>query len=327
MRAMVFEGKLPLVERELPVPTPAGGQILIKVEACGVCRTDLHIVDGELPNPKLPLILGHEVVGRVVESNMDTFGFHVGQRVGVPWLGHADLTCRYCAEERENLCDNPLFTGYSLDGGYAEYVAASAQFCFPVNEAYSAQESAPWLCAGLIGWRSLKATGDAEKLGIYGFGAAAHLIAQVAMFQGREIYAFTRPGDNDGQEFARQIGCRWAGGADQLPPDELDGAIIFAPVGALIPAALKACGKGGVVVSGGIHMSDIPSFPYELLWGERQVKSVANLTRKDAEEFLSIAPLVPVKSIVQPYPLVRANDALDDLRAGRVTGAAVLVAS
>jgi propanol-preferring alcohol dehydrogenase len=325
MQAMVFDGSKILSKRDLPTPTPGSEQILVRVEACGVCRTDLHILDGDLTDPKLPLVLGHEIVGRVEDFDANAYGFHKGQRVGIPWLGKTCQACSFCREEKENLCDSPLFTGYNIDGGYAQYAVANARFCFPINESYSAASAAPLLCAGLIGWRSLKATGESKKLGIYGFGAAAHIIAQVAIYQGRTVYAFTRPGDSKGQEFARNLGCVWAGSSEEEPPEKLDGAIIFAPVGSLIPLALKACRKGGIVVSGGIHMSDIPTFPYKDLWGEKRICSVANLTRKDAEEFLTIAPMVKVKTTVTEYPLTRANDALSDLRAGRLDGAAVLV--
>lgn len=326
MHAMVLEAPHePLREQEVPVPAPADEQVLLRVHACGVCRTDLHIVDGELDAPKLPLILGHQIVGTVVQRGKAVERLAVGDRVGVPWLGYTDGTCRFCRRGQENLCDNPGFTGYTLDGGYAEYAAAYADYCFPLPAAYDDIEVAPLLCAGLIGYRTYRMAGEhAEHLGIYGFGAAAHLIAQVAVHQGKEIYAFTRPGDVEGQAFARELGAVWAGGSDELPPEKLDAALIFAPVGPLVVEALKATAKGGVVVSGGIHMSDIPAFPYRLLWEERVVRSVANLTRRDGDEFLAIAPEVPVTTTVQTYPLKEANAALDDLRSGNVQGAAVL---
>jgi alcohol dehydrogenase, propanol-preferring len=304
----------PLREAELPDPEPKPGQVLLRVRACGVCRTDLHVLDGELSNPKLPLVLGHQIVG-IAED---------GRRLGVPWLGWTDGDCPYCTSGRENLCDRALFTGYDLDGGYAELAVADERYCLPVPDGYGDEEAAPLLCAGLIGYRSLRMTGDAERLGLYGFGASAHIVAQVARHQGRRVFAFTKPGDTPGQAFARELGAEWAGGSDETPPDELDAAILFAPVGGLVPVALAALAKGGVVVSAGIHMSDIPSFPYELLWGERQVRSVANLTRADGEEFLALAPGVPVRTQVETFPLAEANEALDRLRAGRVHGAAVL---
>jgi propanol-preferring alcohol dehydrogenase len=328
MQAMVLErpGK-PLKIAELPIPAPGPEQVLIKVHACGVCRTDLHIVDGELPHPKLPLIPGHEIIGTVEEKGDHAEGFGIGQRIGVPWLGYTDGRCSYCKRGKENLCDNARFTGYTLDGGYAEYAVADHRYCFSVPESYNDAEAAPLMCAGLIGYRSYRlATDDPDikRLGIYGFGAAAHIICQVATFQEKEVYAFTRPGDLQAQEFARRLGAVWAGGSDRQPPRLLDAAIIFAPVGALIPAALCATAKGGIVVCGGIHMSDIPSFPYRILWEERTVRSVANLTRRDGREFLEIAPRVPVKTDVKTYCLKDANQALDDLRRGRFTGAAVL---
>jgi alcohol dehydrogenase, propanol-preferring len=331
MKAMVMEraGET-LRAAELPTPEPGQNQVLIKVAACGVCRTDLHVFDGELTQPKLPLVLGHEIVGHVEALGEAVEGFTPGMRVGVPWLGYTDGTCFYCRAGRENLCDHPLFTGYQIDGGYAEYTVADARYVFPIPEGYSDAEAAPLLCAGLIGYRSLKMTGNTpfgtpSRLGIYGFGAAAHIVAQVARHQGREIYAFTRPGDARAQEFARELGAVWVGGSDEMPPEPLDAAIIFAPVGALVPAALKAVRKGGVVVCGGIHMSDIPSFPYEILWEERVVRSVANLTRDDAREFLALAPNVPVKTTVVPMKLAEANQALKRLREGELTGAAVLI--
>jgi len=326
MQAMVLDRPgLPLKPAELEVPEPGAGQILIKVAACGVCRTDLHIFDGELPHPKLPLVLGHEIVGHVEALGPGVEEFSVGDRVGVPWLGWTDGTCRYCRRGEENLCDHPRFTGYQIDGGYAGYTVADARYAFKLPEAYSDAEAAPLLCAGLIGYRSLKLAGDPKRLGIYGFGAAAHIVAQVARAQGREVYAFTRPGDLAAQNFARSLGAVWASGSDEKPPEALDAAIIFAPVGALVPAALKAVGKGGVVVCGGIHMSDIPSFPYDILWEERVLRSVANLTRADAREFLALAPKVPVKTSVSPMPLSAANEALERLRKGELTGAAVLI--
>jgi propanol-preferring alcohol dehydrogenase len=290
-----------------------------------VCRTDLHVVDGELPNPKLPLVPGHQIVGSVVRSGELVDRFVAGARVGVPWLGFTDNTCNYCLAGRENLCDNARFTGYQIDGGYAEYALADYRFCFPIPAGYPDLQAAPLLCAGLIGYRSLRMTGDAERLGLYGFGAAAHIIAQVALRQGRKVYAFTSPRDTEAQQFALKLGAAWAGDSTQPPPEELDAAIIFAPVGALVPAALRAIAKGGVVVCAGIHMSDIPSFPYEILWGERVVRSVANLTREDGEEFLALAPEVPIHTEVVSFPLEEANQALSALHAGEIQGAAVLV--
>jgi alcohol dehydrogenase, propanol-preferring len=326
MRAMVLNApRTPLEARNLPRPRPAASQVLIEVGACGVCRTDLHIVDGELDRPKLPLILGHEIVGRVVEPGSEARLVQVGQRVGVPWLGWTDGTCRYCLSGRENLCDRPRFTGYTLDGGYAEYVVADERFCLPLPERYDDLEAAPLLCAGLIGFRTYRLAGpDAAHLGIYGFGAAAHLVAQVAVHEGRSVYAFTRPGDVAGQGFARRLGAVWSGGSDEPPPRPLDAALIFAPVGALVVAALRATAKGGVVVSGGIYMSDIPSFAYHLLWEERVVRSVANLTRADGHEFMQIAARVPLEVSVEPFPLEQANVALKRLRSGAIQGAAVL---
>ena len=328
MQAMVLErlGE-PLQKRKHPLPVPGSKQILIKVHACGVCRTDLHILDGELPRPKLPLILGHEIIGTVAGKGEDAGDYRIGQRIGVPWLGYTDGQCRYCKSGRENLCDNALFTGYTLDGGYAEYAVADQRFCFPVPPSYSDAKAAPLMCAGLIGYRSYRlATEESgvERLGIYGFGAAAHILCQVAVYQGKEVYAFTRSGDDEAQQFALRLGATWAGGSDRQPPRALDAAIIFAPVGSLIPAALRATAKGGCIVCGGIHMSDIPSFPYRLLWEERTIRSVANLTRQDGYEFLKIAPRVPVKTEVQTYSLQDANEALADLRQGKITGAAVL---
>ena len=315
----------PLVLEEREVPRPGPGELLLRIRACAVCRTDLHVVDGELPKPKLPLVPGHEIVGIVESIGMGVEAVPLGARMGVPWLGWTCGECVYCRAGRENLCVRARFTGYDVDGGYAEYAIADQRFCFPIPEEYSDAEAAPLMCAGLIGYRSLRMAGDAGRLGIYGFGAAAHIITQVARHEGRRIFAFTRPGDVDGQQFARELGAEWAGGSDEIPPEPLDAALIFAPVGALVPAALRAVDRGGVVVCGGIHMSDIPSFPYSLLWGERVVRSVANLTRADARELLALAPRVPIRTEVQQYPLERANDALADLRAGRVRGAAVLV--
>ncbi len=331
MRAMVLERqRSPLQLKEMQVPAPGPDQILIEVHACGVCRTDLHIIDGELTNPKLPLIPGHEIVGTVAATGEKTSGFGIGDRIGVPWLGYTDGTCRYCRCGKENLCDNALFTGYTIDGGYAEYTVADYRYCFHIPECYGDAEAAPLLCAGLIGYRSYRmALADpmVERIGIYGFGAAAHIIAQVAVHQGKKVYAFTRPGDSDAQKFALSLGAEWAGGSDDRPPEDLDAAIIFAPVGSLVPAALRVMSKGGTVVSGGIHMSDIPSFPYSILWEERAIRSVANLTREDGWEFMEIAPKVPVKTEVQTFPLEKANEALDSLRRGKIKGAAVLVMS
>jgi propanol-preferring alcohol dehydrogenase len=311
----------PLREVELPAPEPAEGEVLVRVDACGVCRTDLHVVDGELAEPKLPLVPGHQIVGRVVEGGAR---FAAGGRVGIPWLGWTCGGCRYCLSGRENLCDLARFTGYQLDGGYAELVAADERFCFPVPEGYDDLQAAPLLCAGLIGYRALRLAGDGERLGLYGFGASAHIVAQVARHEGRRVFAFTRAGDEEAQRFARELGAEWAGDALGPPPEELDAAILFAPVGELVPAALAAVAKGGSVVCAGIHMSDIPSFPYELLWGERVLRSVANLTRRDGEEFLALAPRVPVRTQVKPFPLEQANEALARLRTGRLRGAAVL---
>ncbi|HWE24594.1 MAG TPA: zinc-dependent alcohol dehydrogenase family protein [Myxococcales bacterium] len=323
MRAMVLhQARTPLRAEDRPTPQPAPGQVLLRVRACGVCRTDLHIVDGELTRPKLPLIPGHEIVATVEQGGGR---FRKGERVGVPWLGWTDGTCPFCRSDRENLCDAARFTGYDIDGGYAELTVADERYCFPLPDSYDDLRAAPLLCAGLIGYRTLRLAGDAQRIGLYGFGAAAHLIAQVAVHQRRRVFAFTKPGDVDGQRFARELGATWAGGSDELPPEELDAALLFAPVGALVPAALRAVGKGGRVVSGGIHMSDLPAFPYELLWGERSIRSVANLTRRDGEEFLQIAARVPLRVETQRYALADANAALDALRAGKVRGAAVLV--
>ncbi len=325
MKAMIFErvGD-PLRLVELKVPQCGPGQALVRVAACGVCRTDLHVVDGDLDEPELPLVPGHEIVGTVVRLGPEVGSLETGQRIGVPWLGWTCGSCDYCTGGRENLCNRARFTGYQIDGGYAEYTLADARYCFPLPESYSDFEAAPLLCAGLIGFRSLRMAGEARRLGLYGFGAAAHIIAQVARYQGREIYAFTRPGDREGQDFALRLGAAWAGDSDVLPPEELDAAILFAPVGALLPLSLRAVRRGGIVVCAGIHMSEIPAFPYDLLWGERVVRSVANLTRQDGEEFLEIAPQVPVKSQIEVFPLAQANEALERLRSGQIEGAAVL---
>ena len=326
MRAMLFErAGDDLRLAEVPVPKPGPEQVLLRVSACAVCRTDLHVVDGELTNPKLPLIPGHEIVGTVAEVGASVSGFKVGDSVGVPWLGWTCSQCSHCRSGRENLCDRAKFTGYTVDGGYAEYTVADHRFCFPIADAYGDAEAAPLLCAGLIGYRSLVKAGAGKRLGIYGFGAAAHIVAQVARYQQREIYAFTRPGDEEAKNFALDLGAVWAGGSDELPPVKLDAAIIFAPVGALVPQALKAVGKGGTVVCGGIHMSDIPSFPYSILWEERSICSVANLTRRDGEEFMTLAPKVPVHTEVETFRLEEANEALKRLRDGKLQGAAVLV--
>ena len=309
---------------ELPRPEPGPGQIRVKVAACGVCRTDLHVVDGDLPEPKLPIVPGHEIVGTVDALGACVDGFTLGQRVGVPWLGFSCGTCDYCTSGRENLCGEARYTGYQVDGGYADYCLADARYSFALPEGYSDAEAAPLLCAGLIGHRAYRMAGDARRLGVYGFGAAAHIMLQVALWEGREVYAFTRPGDTEAQTFARSLGASWAGASGAAPPEELDAAILFAPVGALVPEARKRVARGGTVVCAGIHMSDIPSFPYRILWEERSIKSVANLTRKDAEEFLALAPRVPVKTHTKDYPLAEANRALDDLRQGRLQGAAVL---
>lgn len=326
MRAMLLDhpGR-PLRLADLPKGAPGPGQILVRVAACGVCRTDLHLCDGDLAFIRSPIVPGHEIVGRVEATGDGIAGFAAGQRVGVPWLGWTCGQCRYCAAGRENLCDDARFTGYHIDGGYAEYAVADARYCFPMPEGYGDAEAAPLLCAGLIGYRSLVAAGDAKRLGIYGFGAAAHIVCQVAAWQGCEVYAFTRPGDDSAQAFAQRLGARWAGDSAAPPPEPLDAAILFAPVGALVPAALRATVKGGTVVCAGIHMSDIPSFPYNLLWGERRVVSVANLTRRDGLEFLALAPRVPVRTEVETFPLAQANEALARVRGGRINGAAVLV--
>ncbi|MGA9028426.1 MAG: zinc-dependent alcohol dehydrogenase family protein [Steroidobacteraceae bacterium] len=325
MQAMVLD-KLhaPLVWTALPDRRPAAGEIRIKVLACGVCRTDLHVVDGELPHPQIPIIPGHEIVGRIDAIGAGVADLQIGERVGIPWLGHTCGVCPYCRMQRENLCDHPLFTGYTRDGGYATAAVADARFAFPLGERGGDVELAPLLCAGLIGWRSLVIAGEGKKLGLYGFGAAAHILAQVAKWQGRSVFAFTRPGDASTQQFARSLGADWAGGSEQMPPEPLDAAIIFATVGALVPLALKAVRKGGRVVCAGIHMSDIPGFPYALLWEERQILSVANLTRRDGIEFLRLAPQIGIQTRTTRYALQQANQALDDLRAGNFAGAAVL---
>ena len=326
MRAMLLERPgLPLQAVELPVPRPAAGQILLRVEACGVCRTDLHLIDGELPDPVLPMIPGHEIVGRVAAVGAGVSGVTAGQRMGVPWLGWTCGHCGFCASHRENLCDSARFTGYQIHGGYAEYTVADARYCFPLDNTVDAAEAAPLLCAGLIGYRALVMAGDARRIGLYGFGAAAHIIAQVAAWQGREVHAFTREGDVESQAFARQLGACWVGAGDEAPPQPLEAALIFAPAGELVPAALRATDKGGTVVCAGIHMSDIPSFPYSILWGERRIVSVANLTRRDGDEFLALAPRVPVRTEVTRFALDDANAALDRLRRGALQGAAVLV--
>jgi propanol-preferring alcohol dehydrogenase len=325
MRAMVLEKpKTPLALLDVPKPEPARGQLLVHVIACAVCRTDLHIIDGELSEPKLPLILGHQIVGHVDQLGENVTGFAIGDRVGVPWLGSTDGDCVYCRTSRENLCDRAKFTGYSIDGGYAEFTVADARFCFHLPENYNDLEVAPLLCAGLIGYRSYRKTGEARKLGLYGFGNAAHLISQIALHERREIFVFTRPGDNKTQDDARGMGAKWAGGSDEVPPDKLDAAIIFASVGPLVPAALRALAKGGAVVCGGIHMSDIPSFPYVDLWNERLVTSVANLTRRDGEEFFKLAPRVPVKTKVEIFSLENANSALEKFRTGDLSGTPVI---
>lgn len=326
MHAMVFEAAgRPLVLRELPTPSPGPKQVLVKVDACGVCRTDLHVIDGDLANPKQTLIPGHEIVGRVAAAGKGAGHFPEGQRVGIPWLGWTCGTCEYCRSGRENLCDRARFTGYTIDGGYAEYTVADARYCFPLPGDLGDVASAPLLCAGLIGFRTLRKAGDARVIGFYGFGAAAHIAIQVARFEKRAVFGFTRSGDTKAQEFARRFGAAWAGGSDELPPELLDAALIFAPAGELVPAALRAVRKGGVVVCGGIHMSDIPSFPYEQLWQERSICSVANLTRRDGDEFLALAPKIPIHTETVLFPLEQANEALDRLRSGRLTGAAVLV--
>ncbi len=326
MRAMVLQrAKEPLQMQERAVPEPGPDQVLVRVHACGVCRTDLHVVDGELARPKLPLIPGHEVVGTVVARGRDAERIAEGTRIGIPWLGWTCGTCRFCREGKENLCETAKFTGYTLDGGYGEYALVDERYAFPIHGDYSDAEAAPLLCAGLIGYRSLRMAGEAARIGLYGFGAAAHIVAQVARFEGRRVFAFVRPGDEDAKNFARQLGAVWAGDSDATPPEELDAAIIYAPVGALVPSALKAVAPGGTVVCAGIHMSDIPGFPYELLWRERRVLSVANLTRRDGEEFLELAPKAGIKTTVEQIPLENANEALARLREGRLRGAAVLM--
>ena len=328
MKAMILtEPRTLLTPADVPDPTPGPDQLLIKVHTCAVCRTDLHVIDGELPNPKLPLIPGHEIIGTVVAKGRTVDRFAIGDRVGVPWLGWSCGACAYCLSGRENLCDNARYTGYQIDGGYAELTVADARFCFPIAASYPDDEAAPLMCAGLIGYRALRMAGDADRttrLGLYGFGAAAHIIAQVARHQGREVYAFTRPGDTPAQQLALHLGASWAGGSDEQPPVPLDAAIIFAPTGPLVPTALRAVAKGGTVVCAGIHMSDIPAFPYDILWGERVIRSVANLTRRDGEEFLALAPTIPVKTRVTTFPLAQANEAVAALRSGAITGAAVL---
>ena len=326
MRAMILESVgQPLQCRSIARPRPGPGQVLVKVAACGVCRTDLHVVDGDLTQPRLPIIPGHEIVGRVEAIGAGVEGLTLGDRVGIPWLGHTCGRCSFCLSQQENLCDAPLFTGYQIDGGYAQYTVAEAAYCFPLPASYADAAAAPLLCAGLIGYRALRMTGDAKRIGIYGFGAAAHILAQVAQFEGRSLYAFTRPGDCRAQAFARRLGCVWTGGSDERPDTDLDAAIIFAPVGVLVPLALATVRKGGTVVLGGFHMSESPAMPYRLLWGERTIRSVANLTRDDAREFLAIAGRTPIRTQIVPYALRDANTALRDLREGQLTGAAVLV--
>ena len=325
MKAMLLERSgEPLVAATLPVPQPQAGQVLVRVEACGVCRTDLHLIDGELPDPQLPIVPGHEIVGRIVQLGAAVGELRIGQQVGIPWLGHTCGECDFCRHAQENLCDRARFTGYQIHGGYAEYTVAEARYCFPLDESLDAGHTAPLLCAGLIGYRALKMAGEARQLGIYGFGAAAHIVTQIARWQGREVHAFTRAEDSASQAFARSLGATWAGASDALPPHALDAALIFAPVGSLVPAALRALRKGGVVICAGIHMSDIPSFPYDILWGERQIRSVANLTRSDGDEFLAIAPRVPIRTEIERFALADANDALARLRRGDIQGAAVL---
>ena len=326
MCAMVLDAPgRPLRMTEIPVPEPGPGQVLLRVRACAVCRTDVHVLDGELPDPKLPLVLGHEIVGEVVATGKGATRFAPGARVGVPWLGWTCGVCRYCLAGQENLCEKARFTGYQIDGGYAAFATADERFSFPLPKGFPDLAAAPLLCAGLIGYRTLRMAGDAERIGIYGFGAAAHIVAQVARHEGRTVYAFVRPGDAAAKRFARSMGAAWAGDASETPPEELDAALLFAPAGELVPAALRAVRRGGTVVCGGIHMSDIPSFPYELLWGERVLRSVANLTRRDGEAFLALAPRIPIRTEVTAYPLLHANEALADLRRGKLSGAAVLV--
>lgn len=326
MKAMILKKQKEALElADVPDPRPGKGQVLLEIHACGVCRTDLHVLDGDLKEPKLPIIPGHQIVGRIIELGDGITKFKVGDRVGVPWLGYSCGKCDYCRSGRENLCDYAKYTGYQIDGGYAEKCVANEDYCFPVPEGYPDMQAAPLLCAGLIGYRSLKLAGEGKRLGFYGFGQSAHILIQVAKYQKRQVYSFSRPGDTKSKEFARKLGAVWAGDSQQKPPEVLDAAIIFAPVGELVPIALKTVAKGAPVVCAGIHMSDIPSFPYSILWGERSIKSVANLTRQDGHEFMALAPRVPVETQVHPYPLEDANRALDDLRAGRFTGAAVLV--
>ena len=325
MRAMVLDKPKQVLQlRDVPKPKPGRGQLLVRVSTCAVCRTDLHVVDGELPNPKLPLILGHQIVGQVEEIGEENSNFVIGDRVGIPWLGWTDGDCAYCRSGRENLCDNARFTGYTVDGGYAEFTVADARYCFHLPEPYDDVEVAPLLCAGLIGYRSYRKTGNARRLGIYGFGNAAYLITQISLYEGRDLFVFTRPGDTKTQRTAKALGAKWAGGSDEMPPEKLDAAIIFASVGPLVPAALRALAKGGIIVCGGIHMTDIPSFPYTDLWEERIITSVANLTRRDAEEVFDIAPRVPVKTNTETFPLEKANTALDRFRAGQLSATAVL---
>ena len=326
MHAMVLdEPGQALNMRCLPCPQPGPDQLLVKIAACAVCRTDLHVVDGELPKPKLPIIPGHEIVGRVVSCGTNIRNFSIGERIGIPWLGWTCGQCRYCRSGHENLCESAKFTGYQINGGYAEYTVADARYCFRIPDNYSDVEAAPLLCAGLIGYRALKMAGDAERIGIYGFGAAAHIVAQLLRYQGKKLFAFTRAGDTAAQDFAGRMGAMWVGGSDTIPPEELDAAIIFAPIGALVPAALRAIRPGGIVICGGIHMSDIPAFPYDILWREKRLVSVANLTRRDAEEFLALAPKVPIRVTTESLPLSQANTALARLREGKLTGAAVLI--
>lgn len=326
MKAMVLESaRQPLVFRDIPVPRPEPNQVLVQVSACAICRTDLHVVDGELPNPKLPLVPGHQIVGNISELGDRVVGFECGERVGIPWLGQTCGRCAYCNSGRENLCDGARFTGYQLDGGYAEYTVADSRFCFRMPQGYSALHAAPLLCAGLIGYRALVMAGDARRIGFYGFGAAAHILIQVARHQRRQVYAFTRAGDAKGQNFARELGAAWAGDSSQKPPDMLEAAIIFAPVGELVPLALESVVKGGTVICAGIHMSDIPSFPYSTLWGERVLRSVANLTRRDGEEFLSLCSQASIRTEARAFPLHAANEALSALRSGNLQGAGVLV--
>lgn len=328
MRAMILEKQRQKLQlKDVPIPTPDDNQVLIKVNVCGICRTDLHVVDGDLKEPNLPIIPGHQIVGRITALGKNVKSLSIGDRIGVPWLGGSCGECHFCTTDRENLCDKAKYTGYQSNGGFAEYCVADERFCFPIPKDYPDLQAAPLLCAGLIGYRSLKMTEEGKKLALYGFGAAAHIIIQVANYQNREVYAFTREGDTQSQTFAKKLGAKWVGNSNELPPDKLDAAIIFAPVGELVPQALKGVDKGGIVVCAGIHMSDIPSFPYSILWEERTLKSVANLTRKDGIEFLELAPKVPVKTEVTSYPLEKANEALDDLRNGRFNGAGVIVIS